>query len=51
MALAIMSGIVLALRTASRAMKLSQMKTDFVSNVSHELRTAALFDPRLSANS
>jgi signal transduction histidine kinase len=39
MALAIMSGIVLALRTASREMKLSQMKADFVSNVSHELRT------------
>jgi signal transduction histidine kinase len=31
--------IALALRTASRAMKLSQMKADFVSNVSHELRT------------
>jgi signal transduction histidine kinase len=35
----LLSGVVLALRTASRAMKLSQMKNDFVSNVSHELRT------------
>jgi signal transduction histidine kinase len=37
--LVLLGGIVLALRTASRAMKLSQMKADFVSNVSHELRT------------
>jgi signal transduction histidine kinase len=37
--LVLIGGIVLALRTASRAMKLSQMKADFVSNVSHELRT------------
>jgi signal transduction histidine kinase len=32
-------GIVLALRTADRALRLSAMKSDFVSNVSHELRT------------
>jgi signal transduction histidine kinase len=32
-------GLVLALRTASYEMKLSRMKSDFVSNVSHELRT------------
>jgi signal transduction histidine kinase len=37
--LLLVSGIVLTMRTASRAMKLSQMKSDFVSNVSHELRT------------
>lgn len=35
----LVSGIVLALRVADRAMRLSQMKSDFVSNVSHELRT------------
>ena len=33
------SGILMALRAADRAMRLSQMKSDFVSNVSHELRT------------
>jgi signal transduction histidine kinase len=38
-ALVLLGCIALALRTASRAMKLSQMKADFVSNVSHELRT------------
>jgi signal transduction histidine kinase len=32
-------GVLFALRGASRAMRLSQMKSDFVSNVSHELRT------------
>ena len=32
-------GLVLVLRTAAREMKLSSMKSDFVSNVSHELRT------------
>jgi signal transduction histidine kinase len=35
----LLGGIVLALRTASREIKLSSMKSDFVSNVSHELRT------------
>src|SRR5204862_2095096 len=35
----LLGGIVRTLRTASRAMRLSQMKSDFVSNVSHELRT------------
>jgi signal transduction histidine kinase len=39
LATVVLSGIVLALRTASREMKLSEMKSDFVSNVSHELRT------------
>ena len=35
----LMGGVVLALRTANRAVRLSGMKSDFVSNVSHELRT------------
>ncbi len=35
----VLGGIIMALRTASREMKLSRMKSDFVSNVSHELRT------------
>jgi signal transduction histidine kinase len=39
LALVLIGGIFVALRTASRAMKLSEMKTDFVSNVTHELRT------------
>jgi signal transduction histidine kinase len=38
-ALVLLAGIALTLRTAARAMRLSQMKADFVSNVSHELRT------------
>ncbi|HEU0186009.1 MAG TPA: HAMP domain-containing sensor histidine kinase [Blastocatellia bacterium] len=38
-ALVLIGGVVLALRAASRAIKLSQMKSEFVSNVSHELRT------------
>ncbi|HKQ80251.1 MAG TPA: HAMP domain-containing sensor histidine kinase [Blastocatellia bacterium] len=38
-ALVLIGGIVMALFAASRAIKLSQMKSDFVSNVSHELRT------------
>src|SRR5262249_36164548 len=38
-AMVLIGGVVLALRAASRAMKLSQMKSEFVSNVSHELRT------------
>jgi signal transduction histidine kinase len=39
LAVVLMGGLVLALRAANRAMKLSEMKSDFVSNVSHELRT------------
>ncbi|MGH7818989.1 MAG: sensor histidine kinase [Candidatus Binatia bacterium] len=39
MSAALLAAIVLALRSASRATRLSQMKTEFVSNVSHELRT------------
>ena len=35
----LITGIYLALRTISREMRLSRMKSDFVSNVSHELRT------------
>ncbi len=37
--LALLGGVTLALATAARAMRLSRMKSDFVSNVSHELRT------------
>ena len=39
LALFLIGGVVLALRVADRAVKLSKMKSDFVSNVSHELRT------------
>ena len=39
MTLFLIGGVALTLRTAARAMRLSQMKSDFVSNVSHELRT------------
>ena len=39
MTLVLIGGILLVLRSATRAMYLSQMKTDFVSNVSHESRT------------
>ncbi len=39
LAIFLVGGIWLVLRAASRAMKFSEMKSDFVSNVSHELRT------------
>jgi signal transduction histidine kinase len=39
LATVLLGGVLLALRTASREMKLSRMKNEFVSNVSHELRT------------
>jgi signal transduction histidine kinase len=39
LAVALVGGIALALRAADRAVRLSAMKSDFVSNVSHELRT------------
>ena len=39
LAAALICGVALALRAAGRAVKLSAMKSDFVSNVSHELRT------------
>ncbi|MFN8177287.1 MAG: HAMP domain-containing sensor histidine kinase [bacterium] len=39
LAAALLGGILFALRAASRAVQLSDMKSDFVSNVSHELRT------------
>jgi signal transduction histidine kinase len=37
--LVLLAGVVAALRSAARAVRLSEMKSDFVSNVSHELRT------------
>jgi signal transduction histidine kinase len=39
LASALLGGIAFAFRSADRAMRLSEMKSDFVSNVSHELRT------------
>ena len=39
MTLVLIGGILLVLRSATRAVHLSQMKTDFVSNGSHESRT------------
>ncbi len=39
LALLLMGGLLFALRGAGRAVRLSEMKSDFVSNVSHELRT------------
>jgi two-component system phosphate regulon sensor histidine kinase PhoR len=39
LATVLLGGLALAMRTASREMKLSRMKNEFVSNVSHELRT------------
>jgi signal transduction histidine kinase len=39
LAVVLLGGLILALRSASRAVKLSTMKSEFVSNVSHELRT------------
>jgi signal transduction histidine kinase len=39
LAFLLVGGVALALRAAGRAVKLSKMKSDFVSNVSHELRT------------
>jgi len=40
LALLICCGLALSLHMAARTMRLSQMKSDFVSNVSHELRTS-----------
>jgi signal transduction histidine kinase len=39
LAAVLLGGLAFALRAAARELKLSRMKSDFVSNVSHELRT------------
>ncbi|MCP4658701.1 MAG: hypothetical protein GY856_25095, partial [bacterium] len=39
LAVLLLGGLALVLRTAAREMRLSEMKNHFVSNVSHELRT------------
>jgi signal transduction histidine kinase len=39
LAVLLLSGILLAMRTANRAIRVSEMKSEFVSNISHELRT------------
>ena len=39
LAIVLLGGITFMLRTASREVRLSRMKSEFVSNVSHELRT------------
>ncbi len=39
LAIALLGGVGMALWSARRAVRLSEMKSDFVSNVSHELRT------------
>jgi signal transduction histidine kinase len=39
LAVVLLGGVVMALRSANKAWNLSEMKGDFVSNVSHELRT------------
>jgi signal transduction histidine kinase len=39
LAIVLLGGIAFMLRTASREVRLSRMKSEFVSNVSHELRT------------
>jgi len=39
LAVVLLGGVVFTLRTASREVRLSRMKSEFVSNVSHELRT------------
>lgn len=39
LSLTLLGGLIFVLRSASREMRLSTLKSDFVSNVSHELRT------------